>query len=223
MVGEDIPTALWVGDITCIGWREQTTHSTVAATSSYGRRRSSYSTVRGRYNATSLANGAFVNDKFTVRPSFTYTLAVYYSAGFKLLDFNNWIRSLRQRMGQRRNRWQDTGDSQCHVSRRVSASFGERNIFQRRLDGPVQSCCSYTFLCVWYRDNTGRHDGQTATFGYAVNHDLQCQILELPFVGRRVAMVIFRWKRKVWLRWRANSLSSPSRQPWPTQGNSNWR
>ena len=59
------------------------------ATSSYGRRRSSYSTVRGRYNATSLANGAFMKDKFTVRPSFTYTLAVYYSAGFKLLDFNN--------------------------------------------------------------------------------------------------------------------------------------
>lgn len=140
-----------------------------------------------------LANGLFVNDRFNILPSFTNLLATYYSAGFETLDFNNDAAGsadyINQWVEERTNdkiqnllkpgQVQDSpqvlvntiyfkGDWKCQFSRTTQAHFHTSNSKQSMVKMMLQ----------------------TAKFGYSENDFLQCQILELPYCGDRLAMYI---------------------------------
>ena len=141
-----------------------------------------------------LANGAFVNEGFTLRPSFTDILSTYYSAGFSLLDFDNDPEGAADYI----NGW---------VEDRTNGKIKDLVDADAVIESPLVLVNAIYFKGDWkcqFNGGVSTHFhvsdketipvkmmSKTATFKYAVNHELQCQILELPYDGCRVSMYIF--------------------------------
>ena len=140
-----------------------------------------------------LANGAFVNERFTLRPSFTDILSTYYSAGFSLLNFDNDSEGAADYI----NEWVEDRTNE-KIKDLVSAdgvrgsplvlvnAIYFKGDWKCEFDGGV-----HTPFHISDKETTPvKMMSKTATFKYAVNHQLQCQILELPYDGCRVSMYI---------------------------------
>ena len=119
---------------------------------------------------------------------------MHYSAGFKSLDFNN-----------------DAGGSAEYINQWVEDRTNGK-ITDLVGAGLVQGSTLVLVNTIYFKGDwqcqfkiTKQADfhltktktklvkmmQQTAVFGYAVDHDLRCQILELPYDGYRVSMYIF--------------------------------
>ena len=147
------------------------------------------------YYTLALANGLFVDDGFSIQPSFPILLANYYSASSKLLDFkgdpagsadyiNQWVE------GKTNRKIKDivsAGDL-------VSAEFALANAiyFKGSWKCPFDPLDTRT---AQFHVSPGRESGanmmiHTAQFKYRLNRRLGCEILELPYEGDRLAMYI---------------------------------
>ena len=141
-----------------------------------------------------LANGMFVNDKFNIIPSFTNLLSACYSAGFKSLDFNNDAGGSAEYI----NQWVEDRTN-GKITDLVSAGLvqGSPLVLVNTIYFKGDWQCRFTrttqanFHLTETKTKLVKMMLQTATFGYAVDHDLQCQILELPYDGCRVSMYVF--------------------------------
>ena len=152
----------------------------------------SLNSPQARYKL-ALANGVFVNTRFNMFQTFTNLLASYYSAGFKSLDFDNDA----QKSADYINQW---------VEQRTNNKIKDLVTAAAVKNSPLVLVNAIYFKGDWTRRfkeaaSTPFHVSstntisvemmsQTARFGYAVNRRLRCQILELPYDGRRVSMYI---------------------------------
>ncbi len=141
-----------------------------------------------------LANGMFVNNNFNIYQSFTNLLATRYSAGFKLLDFNHDAAGSADYI----NQWVEQRTNN-KIKDLVSAAgvqgsplvlvntiyfYGDWQCqFKKTRDTPFRVSNKKAIMV--------KMMSQTARFRYAVNHNLRCQILELPYDGCKVSMYIF--------------------------------
>ena len=141
-----------------------------------------------------LANGMFVNTKFNIIPSFINLLRVRYSAGFKSLDFNKNAGGSAKYI----NKWVEDRTN-GKITDLVSAGqvLGSPLVLVNTIyfKGDWQCQFKRTEQAYFHLTKTKtkmvKMMLQTAVFGYAVNHNLRCQILELPYDGCRVSMYIF--------------------------------
>ena len=144
-----------------------------------------------------LANGMFVNNNFNIYQSFTNLLATRYSAGFKLLDFNH-----------------DAAGSADYINQWVEQRTNNK-IKDLVSAAGVQGSPLVLVNTIYFYGVSNKKAimvkmmSQTARFRFAVNHNLRCQILELPTMDAKcLCTSSCRWKRKVWHHWRANSHST---------------
>ena len=140
-----------------------------------------------------LANGLFVNIQFNMFQSFTDLLMERYSAGCKSLDFFNKPHDSAEYI----NQWVE-----ARTNGKITDLLNAGQVFNSDLilvntiyfKGDWKCQFTSTQDATFYLSSTDTTKVkmmlQTATFRYAVNYNLQCQILELPYDGCRVSMYI---------------------------------
>ncbi|KAK2150647.1 hypothetical protein NP493_2749g00001 [Ridgeia piscesae] len=140
-----------------------------------------------------LANGMFVDVKFNMFQSFTNLLMERYSAGYKLLDFNNDAAGSADYI----NKWvEDRTNGKITDLLDAGQVFKSDLVLVNTIYFKGDWKCQFTSTqdATFYLSSTDTTKVkmmlQTAPFRYAVNDNLQCQILELPYDGCRVSMYI---------------------------------
>ena len=154
----------------------------------------SLNAAHGRY-ILSLANGVFVDTGFTIRQSYRSLLTNCYSAGFKQLDFSGTPSGAAKYI----SRWVEdrTNDKiQDIVSEGdvKDASLALANAIYFKGQWKCQFDPDRTDVAEFHVSSSESTKvnmmTQTARFRYSLNRRLNCQILELPYKGNRLAMYI---------------------------------
>ena len=154
----------------------------------------SLNAARDRY-ILNLANGVFVDKRFTLRQSYRSLLSNCYSASFKQLDFTGDPTGAAEYI----NRWVED-----RTNDKIQDIVSEGDV----KDAPLVLANAIYFKGQWKcQFDPDRTDvakfhisssestqvnmmTQTARFRYSLNRRLNCQILELPYKGNRLAMYI---------------------------------
>ena len=154
----------------------------------------SLNAAHGRY-ALSLANGVFVDKRFTLRQSYRSLLSNCYSASFEQLDFsgdptgaadyiNQWVK----------DRTNDKIKKIIYASDVEGASLALANAIYFKGQWKCPFDPDRTDVAEFHLSSSeSTHVNmmtQTARFRYSLNRRLNCQILELPYKGNRLAMYI---------------------------------
>ena len=148
----------------------------------------------GRYTL-SLANGVFVDTGFTLRLSYRSVLSNCYSASFKQLDFSGDPEEAANYI----NQWVED-----RTNEKIQDIVSEGDVKGAALALANAIYFKGTWKCGFDPDRTAvapfrvsssesTHVNmmtQTARFRYSLNRRLNCQILELPYRGHRLAMYI---------------------------------
>ena len=154
----------------------------------------SLNAAHGRYTL-SLANGVFVDTRFTLRQSYRSLLSKCYSASFKQLDFsgnpsgavkyiNRWVE----------DRTNDKIQDIVSVSDVKDAALALANAIYFKGTWKCRFDPDRTAVAPFHLSSSESTQvnmmTQTARFRYSLNRPLNCQILELPYRGNRLAMYI---------------------------------
>ena len=154
----------------------------------------SLNAAHGRYSL-SLANGVFVDTRFTLRQSYRSLLSKCYSASFKQLDFsgdpegaaayiNQWVED---RTNDKIQDIVSEGDVKGAALALANAIYF-KGTWKCRFD-PYRTAVA-PFRVSSSESTQVNMMTQTARFRYSLNRRLNCQILELPYRGNRLAMYI---------------------------------
>ena len=154
----------------------------------------SLNTAHGRYTL-SVANGVFVETGFTLRQSYRSLLSSFYSASFDQLDFsgdptgaadyiNQWVKDRTNAKIQNIVSPTDVEDASLALANAIYFKGTWKHPFDpdRTVVAP--------FRVSSYESTHVNMMTQTAIFRYSLNRRLNCQILELPYKGNRLAMYI---------------------------------
>ena len=154
----------------------------------------SLNAAHGRYTL-SLANGVFVNTGFTLRQSYRSVLSNAYSASSSVLDFsgdptgaahyiNEWVED---RTNDKIQAILSPGDVEEASLALVNAIY-----FKGTWTFPFDPDRTDVapFRVSSSQSTQVNMMTQTARFRYSLNRRLNCQILELPYKGNRLAMYI---------------------------------
>ncbi|KAI0216492.1 Serpin B6, partial [Lamellibrachia satsuma] len=142
-----------------------------------------------------LANGIFVDKNLSIRLSFRSFLAKYYSAGFKVLDFHGDSEGTAGYI----NEWVEdrTNDKIKDIVSKEMIDLADMALvnaiyFKGQWKCPFNPDITRTAMFQMSSDEEGpvKMMIQTARFRYSLNRRLDCQILELPYCGDRLAMYI---------------------------------
>ena len=148
----------------------------------------------GKYTL-ALANGVFVDTRYSIRPSFHRDLAKYYSASFKLLEFDKNPKASADYI----NRWVENKTNDKIKNIVSPADVAGANValanaiyFKGKWKFPfdLHHTVSVLFHVASEQRTSVHMMTQTARFNYKLNRRLHCQILELPYEGDRLAMYI---------------------------------
>ena len=181
----------------------------------------SLNAAHGRYIILSLANGVFVDTGFTLRQSYRSVLSDCYSASSSVLDFSGDLTGAADYI----NQWVEdrTNDKIQDIVAPIdveSAALALANAIYFKGQwkcpfGPDRTDVA-PFRVSSFESTQVNMMTQTARFRYSLNRRLNCQILELPYKGNRLAMYILLLPRKVdgLASLSANSPSIPSHQHW---------
>ena len=154
----------------------------------------SLNAAHGRYTL-SLANGVFVDTRFTLRQSYRSLLSNCYSASFEQLNFtgdptgaadyiNQWVEDRTNEKIQEIVYPTDVEDAALALANAIYFNGTWKCQFDpdRTAVAPFRVSSSESTQVNMMT--------QTARFRYSVNRRLNCQILELPYKGNRLAMYI---------------------------------
>ena len=154
----------------------------------------SMNAVQDQYTL-ALANGIFVDENLSIRLSFRSFLAKYYSAGFKVLDFHGDSEGTAGYI----NEWVEdrTNDKIKDIVSKEIIDLADMALvnaiyFKGQWKCPFNPDITRTAMFQMSSDEEGpvKMMIQTARFRYSLNRRLDCQILELPYCGDRLAMYI---------------------------------
>ena len=163
----------------------------------------SLNAAHGRYTL-SVANGVFVDTGFTIRQSYRSLLSNCNSASFKQLDFSGDPKGAADYINQWvEDRTNDKIQDIVSPTDVEGAALALANAIYFKGTWRCQfdpNCTEVAPFQISTRESTQVNMMiQTARFRYSLNRRLNCQILELPYRGHRLAMYILLPKKVVGL------------------------
>ena len=148
----------------------------------------------GRYTLT-LANGVFVDTGFTIRQSYRSLLSNCYSASSSVLDFSGDPTGAAKYISQWvEDRTNDNIQDIVSATDVDGAALALVNAIYFKGQWKCQFDPDRTAVAPFHVSSSESTQvnmmTQTARFRYSLNRRLNCQILELPYRGNRLAMYI---------------------------------